>query len=176
MQGYYASKPLPAQNVEALLREPQRYASTILEETLSQRTILLVDDDPNTLNALKRVIAQDGYQILTASSTQEGFDLLSEYDVAVIVTDYKMPGMDGSEFLKQVSKLFPSVIRIMLSGESDMQSVIRTVNEGAIYKFLEKPVSGQVLRDTLRQAFLRHDQIIYSELAQDQDHENSEAS
>jgi DNA-binding NtrC family response regulator len=122
------------------------------------------------------VLAQDGYQILTASCVQEGFDLLAEYDVAVVVTDYKMPGMDGSEFLKQVCKLFPSVIRIMLSGDSDMQSVIRTVNEGAIYKFLEKPVAAQVLRDTLRQAFLRHDQIIYSELVQDQGRERSEAS
>jgi EAL domain-containing protein (putative c-di-GMP-specific phosphodiesterase class I)/CheY-like chemotaxis protein len=177
MQGYYLSKPIPAQNVEALLREPQRYASEILEQALSQRTILLVDDDSNTLNALNRVLAQDGYQILTAACVREGFDLLAEHDVAVVVADYKMPGMDGSDFLKQVSKLFPSVIRIMLSGDSDMQSVIRTVNEGAIYKFLEKPVSAQLLRDTLRQAFLRHDQIIYAELlVQQQSQESSKAS
>jgi len=176
MQGYYVSKPLPVQNMEALLREPQRYAAAVLEETLSQRTILLVDDDSKTLNALNRVLAQDGYQILAASSTQEGFDLLAEHNVSVVVTDYRMPGMDGSEFLKQVSKLFPSVIRIMLSGESDMQSVIRTVNEGAIYKFLEKPVSGQVLRDTLRQAFLRHDQLAYSEIVQQQSQESYKAS
>jgi diguanylate cyclase (GGDEF)-like protein len=176
MQGYYMSHALPARDMEAFLMEPERSARIILEETLSQRTILLVDADPSTLKAANRVSAKEGYQILTAACAREGFDKLAENDVAVVVADYKMPEMDGSHFLKQVSKLFPSVIRIMVSGESDMKSVIGSVNEGAIYKFLEKPLSEQVLRDTLSLAFLRHEQIIYSDLVEDKGHNSSEVS
>lgn len=175
MQGDYLSKPLPARDMEALLREPQRCVRAILEKTLSMRTILLVDDSTNTLKALNRELAQEEYRILAATCAREGFDLLAEYEVAVVVADYKMPDMDGSEFLKQVSKLYPSVIRIMISVESDKDSVIKTVNSGAIYKLLEKPVSGEMLRDTLSQAVLHHKQSIHSELVKDQGHENSEA-
>ncbi|MCP4409337.1 MAG: EAL domain-containing protein [Gammaproteobacteria bacterium] len=176
MQGYYLSKPLPVGDMEAFLQEPSQCVSTILEETVSQSTILLVDDDANTLNALNRLITPEGYHILNATCAQEGFDLLAKHDVAVVMADYKMPEMDGIEFLKNVSKLFPSVIRMMVSGESDLKSIIKTVNEGAIYKFLEKPVTGEVLRDTLRQAFLRHEQSIYAELVQAKGHESSKAS
>ena len=176
MQGYYLSCPLSVPEMEDFLREPDRSADVILEEALSQRTILLVDDDANTIKALQSILVQDGYHILHAACAKEGFNLLAENDVAVVVADYKMPEIDGSEFLKQVSRIFPSVIRIMISGDSNMQSVIKTINEGAIYKFLEKPVSGKILRDTLRQAFLRHEQIVYSKRIDQQDHEGLEAS
>ena len=91
----------------------------------------------------QNLLVSEGYRILTATSARDGFDLLARQQVDVVVADYVMPEMDGIEFLKRVRQLYPDIIRLMLSGASDMHSLIATVNESSIYKFLEKPVSAR---------------------------------
>ena len=120
--------------------------------------MLLVDDDAATLTALTRILGTEQYRILTAVSAGEGFDLLAIHEVGVVVADYQMPSMDGNQFLARVQSLYPSTTRIMLSGKSDMESLIAAVNDGEIYKFLDKPVSAAVLRKTLHEAFIVHEQ------------------
>jgi DNA-binding NtrC family response regulator len=120
------------------------------------RTVLLVDDDATMLTFHQKLLASEGYRILTATSALDGFDILARHHVDVIVTDYMMPEMNGIEFLKRVRQLYPSIVRLMLSGASDMHSLIATINEGAIYKFLEKPASARPFRRALRDAFLAY--------------------
>jgi diguanylate cyclase (GGDEF)-like protein len=154
VQGYYLSKPLPTSDLEALLRQPPCPEWRQAETQELQRTVLLVDDDASMLTFHQKLLASEGYHILTATSARDGFDALARHQVDVVVADYMMPEMNGIEFLKRVKQLYPSTVRLMLSGASDMHSLIATVNEGAIYKFLEKPTSARPFREALRHAFL----------------------
>lgn len=123
----------------------------------SSRTVLLVDDETNIVNALKRALRPDGYIILTAKSGQEGLTLLAKHEVGVIISDQRMPHMTGVEFLRKVKILYPKTIRIVLSGYTELESVTSAINEGAIYKFLTKPWDDELLRDNIREAFQYHE-------------------
>ena len=119
----------------------------------STPTLLLVDDEAFILNALKRLLRRDGYQILTAEGGRQGLDVLATTPVDVIVSDQRMPGMTGVEFLREARKRFPDTVRIVLSGYTELQSVTDAINEGAIYKFLTKPWDDEHLRANIADAF-----------------------
>jgi len=123
----------------------------IMEQT--SQTLLLVDDEAFILTALKRLLRRDGYQILTASGGQEGLEVLAETPVDVIVSDQRMPGMTGVEFLRQARTLHPKTIRMVLSGYTELQSVTDAINEGAVYKFMTKPWDDEHLRANIAEAF-----------------------
>jgi DNA-binding NtrC family response regulator len=120
------------------------------------RSLLLVDDEEYVLSALKRALRRDGYRILTAPSGVEGLDLLAHTRVSVIVSDQRMPGMSGIEFLRRVASTCPDTIRIILSGDRDFAMFAKAVDDGVIYKFLTKPWEAEALRDEIRGAFQRH--------------------
>ncbi|MDP1666785.1 MAG: response regulator [Methylobacter sp.] len=121
------------------------------------RTILLVDDEANIINALKRTLRPDGYIILTANSGEEGLALLAKHEVGVIISDQRMPHMTGVEFLRKVKILYPKTLRIVLSGYTELESVTSVINEGAICKFLTKPWDDDLLRDNIREAFQHYE-------------------
>lgn len=120
---------------------------------MNERTLLLVDDEENILRSLVRLLRRDGYAIITANSGAEGLAALDTHTVGVILSDQRMPGMTGSEFLERAKEKQPGTIRIMLSGYTDLESVTDAINRGAIYKFLTKPWDDALLRENLRQAF-----------------------
>jgi len=120
-----------------------------------ERTLLLVDDEEEVGAALERLLRRDGYQILRASSGQEGLDILALHEVGVIISDQRMPGMSGVEFLTQVKEQYPLTIRIILSGYADLDSVTEAINRGAIYKFFVKPWDNNTLRADVIEAFWR---------------------
>ncbi|MES2932883.1 MAG: EAL domain-containing protein [Pseudomonadota bacterium] len=153
IQGFFFSKALPPREVEALLLADRRLPSHLLRMQKKSRTLLLVDDEQNIVSALKRLLRRDGYEILTANSGQEGLDLMAQHAVDVIVSDQRMPGMIGADFLRKAKEFFPNTIRIMLSGYTELQSVTDAVNEGAIYKFLTKPWDDELLRGHISDAF-----------------------
>ena len=136
---------------------PQLCARRAHGATAKQPALLLVDDEPNILAALRRVLKQDGYQIHCANSAQEAFEILAETQIDVIVSDQRMPEMSGTEFLSKVKARYPGTVRLVLSGYTDLQSVTDAINRGAIYKFLTKPWDDEQLRANLREAFQRHD-------------------
>jgi len=151
IQGHLFSKALPAAEFAALLGSG-RTLEVGAGET-PQETLLLVDDEPNILNSLKRLLRRDGYAILTAESPAAAFDLLALHDVQVIVSDQRMPEMSGTEFLERVKKLYPETIRIVLSGYTDLETVTDAINRGAIYRFLTKPWEDEMLRNQIHEAF-----------------------
>ncbi|MBJ7309281.1 EAL domain-containing protein, partial [Rugamonas sp. CCM 8940] len=153
IQGYLFAPPLPCAELDVLLREPRRLPAHLLRIQRQKRSLLLVDDEQNIVAALKRLLRRDDYQIYTANSGQEGLDLLAQHAVDVIVSDQRMPGMIGADFLRKAKQLYPETIRIMLSGYTELQSVTDAVNEGAIYKFLTKPWEDELLRGHIAEAF-----------------------
>jgi FixJ family two-component response regulator len=152
IQGYFFSRPLPAEDFVALLRTERRL-EPVSETGGSERVLLLVDDEPGVLASLRRLLRPTEIEVLTSSTLDEAFEVLATRRVGVIVCDQRMPAMTGTEFLRRVRKIYPNVIRIVLSGYTELNSVIDAVNRGAIYKFLTKPWDDQVLLDSLRDAF-----------------------
>ncbi len=153
IQGFLFADALPPDEVEHLIHSGQTLPGHLLRMHRRPRTLLLVDDEPNILSALRRLLRGTGYQILTAGSGPEGLDVLATQHVDVIVSDQRMPGMTGVDFLRTVKQLYPETVRIVLSGFTELQAVTSAVNEGAIYKFLTKPWDDAQLREHIAEAF-----------------------
>jgi diguanylate cyclase (GGDEF)-like protein len=157
MQGFCFSPPLAPDDFAALLAEKRRLPDQVLNRSRRSHTLLLVDDEQNILAALKRLLRRDGYQIITATSAAEALQRLVEHEVDVILSDQRMPGMTGVEFLHRAKALYPHTVRMVLSGYTELQSIIDAVNEGAIYKFLTKPWDDERLRAHVAEAFRQKD-------------------
>lgn len=119
--------------------------------------ILLVDDEPNVISALERALMDEPYTIYSAESGEKGLELLGRTKVKVIVSDERMPGMGGAEFLSRVKELHPLVVRIMLTGQASIESTMKAVNKGEIYRFLIKPWDDAELILSLRSAVEKYD-------------------
>jgi DNA-binding NtrC family response regulator len=115
-------------------------------------TILLVDDEPNVTDALKRALRREPYEILTAVSGAAALELLERNHVDVVISDEQMPGMSGSVFLSTVRKQFPNTIRMILSGQASLEAAVRAINEGEVYRFFLKPCNPTDLAFTVQQA------------------------
>ena len=116
-------------------------------------TILCVDDEANVLKALRRLFLDEDYEIITAESGEEGLEELdNEPGVQVVISDYRMPGMNGVDFLKEVYARRPDTVRIVLSGYADTASIVSAINDGQIYKFIPKPWNDDELRVTIANA------------------------
>lgn len=100
--------------------------------------ILCVDDEPNILRSLTWLLQKD-FDVVTAASGQEGLAKIEQHDFDVVISDQRMPGMMGSEFLREVRKLSPRSMRIMLTGYSDLQAMLRSVNDSEVFRFISKP-------------------------------------
>jgi diguanylate cyclase (GGDEF)-like protein len=156
-QGYLFGRPMDAEALGALL--DNRTGPPLWSGPRgSQRSLLLVDDDPDTLELLQSVLKGDGYDIHTAASAQQALDLLANTRIAVIVTDQRMTGMSGIEFLRRAKIMYPDTLRIVLSGHTDPATVTAAINEGAVYKYLTKPCANAALREDVRRAFHSHEQ------------------
>jgi diguanylate cyclase (GGDEF)-like protein/PAS domain S-box-containing protein len=154
MQGYYFSRPIPADDFGGMLQSGKRLELQPLEGA-SPCTVMVVDGDPETLAAMKRVLLTEGCQVLTAQSGEQGLDVLSLNAVQVILCDQRMPGMSGTQFCNRVRTLYPDTIRIVLAGYADIEAVVDAVNRGVVYRFLTKPLDERLLKAHVRDA-LRH--------------------
>ena len=153
IQGFYFSRPLPAPAFGEMVLANRAQPALVVTDDESRQTLLIVDDDVNVLASLYRLFRRDNYRILTASSPGEGFELLAQHAVQVIVCDQRMPGMSGTEFLSKVKEMYPETIRIILSGYTGLEAVLDSINRGAIYRFYTKPWDDTQLRDNVRLAF-----------------------
>ncbi|HMK43066.1 MAG TPA: response regulator [Dissulfurispiraceae bacterium] len=123
----------------------------------SQTKILCVDDEPSVLSALRRLFMDDDYTVLTAPSADEGLEIQARENAQIIISDYRMPVMNGVEFLREVNKRWPDTVRIVLSGYADAASIVSAVNEGQIYKFIPKPWNDDDLKLVIANAVERHE-------------------
>ncbi|MCX8026280.1 MAG: ATPase, T2SS/T4P/T4SS family [Thermodesulfovibrionales bacterium] len=126
------------------------------EQKTERFTLLLVDDEENVLNALKRVFADENYEILTARSGMEALKIISNRTIHLVISDHRMPNMTGAELLREIRTRQPETIRIMLTGHADIQAVMGAINEGAVYKFITKPWNDDDLRITVSLALQQY--------------------
>jgi response regulator RpfG family c-di-GMP phosphodiesterase len=120
-------------------------------QTISAK-LLLVDDEDNILRSLKRVLRKEPYELVTAASGDEALTLMEEQRFDLVISDARMPGMDGPTLLANIRKRFPWCIRILLTGYADINSTVSAINEGQIYRYISKPWDDDELRLILRQA------------------------
>ncbi len=126
-----------------------------MNESNSPATLLFVDDEPGILSSLRRLFRPHGYRILIAESGVEGLELLHENEVDLIISDMRMPEMDGAAFLHQVKQEWPDIVRILLTGYADITSTIAAINEGEIYRYISKPWDDNEIVLTVREAIER---------------------
>lgn len=156
IQGYYFSPPLPELELQQMLREEKCLPMPGGEDGTLQKTLLLVGDEVAVLVMLRRLLRQDGYLILSAQSTAEGFELLALHQVQVILCEQRMPTMSGTVFLDRVKDLYPDTLRMVLSAYTDLELIMDAINSGAIHRFCAKPWDSKILRDDIRKAFLQY--------------------
>ena len=119
---------------------------------ISVPTLLLVDDEPNTLSALRRLFHPHGYRILTAESAREGLVQLAREPVDLVISDMRMPEMNGAQFLEKVGVRWPDTIRILLTGYAEIGVTIDAINKGKIYRYISKPWDANDVCLTVAQA------------------------
>ncbi|GMA98910.1 response regulator [Pelosinus sp. IPA-1] len=106
---------------------------------MRKSTILFVDDEVNSLNSIRRALINENFISLFANNAQEALEMMEKNDVSVLVTDMQMPGMDGLALLKETKLNYPDVIRMVISGYTQLSKVLTTVNQGDIFRFIAKP-------------------------------------
>lgn len=115
-------------------------------------TLLFVDDEANILSSLNRLFRPEGYRILTAPGGAKGLELLQSEPVDLVISDMRMPEMDGAAFLEQVAQRWPRVVRLILTGYADIGSTIAAVNKAGIYRYLQKPWEDNDIKLTVKHA------------------------
>jgi response regulator RpfG family c-di-GMP phosphodiesterase len=129
------------------------FAARRKEEAVEPRIVLFVDDDPEILKVLRRMVRGDGLTVLTATGPEHAFEILKGVEIPVVVSDHQMPEMLGVDFLAALRERHPESIRILLTGQAEMQIAVEAINRGEIYRMITKPCRREELRGTLGQAF-----------------------
>jgi DNA-binding NtrC family response regulator len=114
--------------------------------------VLLVDDDRNLLAALRRALSREPYEVVVAESADAALRILMSTPVDVLVTDQRMPGMSGAQFVARVRARHSNVVSIMLTGHADLATAMTAINAGEVYRFFTKPCDAAALAVAIRQA------------------------
>jgi len=120
-------------------------------------TILLVDDEPSVLSAITRSLRGEPFEVLSELSGELALERMAQQPFKVVVSDERMAGMQGSEFLSIVRRKYPGTVRILLTGHASLEAAMRAVNEGGVYKFLVKPWDDKALKQVIHEAIIKHD-------------------
>ncbi|MFO0959786.1 MAG: response regulator [Isosphaeraceae bacterium] len=138
--------------------EPNGAQGTEMTRPL-KHTLLVVDDEPDVCDSVHDLLRRD-FRVLRASSAQEGFRLIQEEEVHIIMTDQRMPRITGVELLAKVKMRNPHAVRLLFTGYTDVESVIAAINQGHIFHFLKKPWQPEELMEAVREAADEYDRIL----------------
>lgn len=122
-------------------------------------TILAVDDEPANLRMLERLFRKE-YRVVTATTGEEALAVLRREDVSLIITDQRMPGMSGTQLLRESLGTNPDAIKIILTGYSDIDALVEAINTARVYRFVSKPWDPTALRQVVEDAFREHERFI----------------
>jgi len=122
-----------------------------------KHTVLFVDDDLHVTDGLKRAFRKEPFHALTANSAEEAYQILTGEPVDVVVSDQKMPRISGTDFFSVLRRKFPDTVRIMLTGEANLDTAKKAINDGEVYRFFTKPCNEVELAVTIHQAIKQKD-------------------
>ncbi|WP_085663649.1 MULTISPECIES: HD domain-containing phosphohydrolase [Pseudomonas] len=124
----------------------------VTDGAAAKPVILLVDDEPSILSSLRRLLRNQPYELLLAESGADALQLLQQRPINLVMSDARMPNMDGATLLAHVHERFPDTLRILLTGYADTDTIAKAINDGHIYRYISKPWNDEELLVTLRQA------------------------
>ncbi|MBI5642487.1 MAG: response regulator [Deltaproteobacteria bacterium] len=132
-----------------------------------ENTILFVDDEKNILNSLLRIFRRDGYTIYTADNGREGLEIIKNKRISLVVSDHRMPEMEGVDFLSKVKEASPYTVRLMLTGYADIKAVMAAVNRGEVYKYITKPWNDDELKLVVKGALEHYNLTVENRVLQE---------
>lgn len=115
-------------------------------------SLLIVDDDKNLLQSMKRALKRENYRLYFAENGRSALERLDSIQVDMVISDYQMPGMDGVRLLQEIKARYPEVLTIMMTGLEDLEVAVKAINKAGVYKFITKPWDNEDLRITVRRA------------------------
>jgi two-component system probable response regulator PhcQ len=133
--------------------------------TPTQHTVLLVDDEPAIVAALRRTLRGRGYRILGATSPAAALELVGAEPVDLVISDIDMPGMSGLDLVSRIRREHPGVVRMLLTGRGTLDAALRAINDGEVHRFLTKPWDDDELREIVSQALARLEELRRSQQA-----------
>lgn len=135
-------------------------------------TVLLVDDEESILNSLRRLLRGQPYDVLLAGSGAQALEIMAAQPVDMIMTDARMPAMDGATLLAETHRLYPATSRILLTGYADLTMIIKAINEGQIHRYISKPWNDDelllILRQSLEHQFSDRERLRLEQLTREQ--------
>ncbi|MGD2124453.1 MAG: response regulator [Desulfobacteraceae bacterium] len=139
---------------EAQQKRGQNMPSGVVSEPSG--TVLFVDDEPHILKALGRLFMDEPYRIYTFTNPSEALEALAQTEASVVVSDHRMPEMEGITFLEKVGEIWPDTVRIIMTGFGDLEIATAAINKGGIYRFINKPWDDRELKLVVKTAVDRH--------------------
>ncbi len=151
------ASPETATNIPYVKGRAEGRSASAQSPAPCKRRVLLVDDEEKIIASLRRLLRREGYELVTANCGLEAITVLEAEPVPLVISDYRMPGMTGVELLREVRQRWPNTIRIILSGYSEVSTIIAAINEGEIYKFISKPWNDEEIKLHVRRALEQHE-------------------
>src|SRR4051812_25621703 len=124
----------------------------------NKKCLLIIDDEPNVCDSVHDLLRRE-FRVLKAHSADEGYRLMQEEEVHIIMSDQRMPQVTGVELLAKVKSKYPQAVRMLFTGFADLESIIAAINQGHIYGFLKKPWQPEELEAAVRQASAEYDRL-----------------
>lgn len=128
------------------------------KDTVNKPSLLLLDDEERILSSLKTLFKSQ-YEVYTATCGTDALEILKQKEIAIVISDQRMPVMTGIEFLREAKEVSPNTIRILLTGFSDLQAIIGSINEGEVYRYLNKPWSNKDILNVVSDAVEVYNEI-----------------
>ncbi|MHC5538876.1 response regulator [Singulisphaera rosea] len=125
----------------------------------AKHCLLIIDDEPNVCDSVHDLLRRE-FRVLKANSARDGYRIMQEEEVHIIMSDQRMPQMTGVELLAKVKSRYPQAVRMLFTGFADLESIIAAINQGHIFGFLKKPWQPEELESAVRQAAMEYDRLI----------------
>jgi len=153
IQGYYFARPLPVAECTEALLSGKRLQGMEDKGASDVPLLLLVDDNEDEVELLRRVLSRGRYRIVTANGAKAAFEMLARHPFEIVISDQQMPGMNGVEFLSRVRTLYPNAMRIMVSVQESFDTVQGALNKAGIHKYLSKDLDPATLLAEVGEAY-----------------------
>jgi response regulator RpfG family c-di-GMP phosphodiesterase len=128
----------------------------------NKKCLLIIDDEPNVCDSVHDLLRRE-FRVLKAHSAEEGYRLMQEEEVHIVMSDQRMPQITGVELLAKVKSKYPQAVRMLFTGFADLESIIAAINQGHIFGFLKKPWQPEALEAAVRQAAVEYDRLTAAE-------------